>query len=173
MAYVKQVWTPHVTPLDAAHMSHIEDGIAAVDAKPGFVLPRFDKAKMLRNGFANAGGAWTRITGWSAVWDVGGLLATPDRITVKTAGDYRVDWELAAENSSTLPAGACVQASVYVNGASVAIGAAFGLTGSLNGIGQMGSGLLLSLAVGAYIELYIYGPQAATYVARLAASRVL
>lgn len=36
MAYTKQPWVDHTTPADAAHMNHIEDGIAAADAKPNY-----------------------------------------------------------------------------------------------------------------------------------------
>lgn len=32
MGYVKQTWVDHETPLNAAHMNHIEEGIAAIDA---------------------------------------------------------------------------------------------------------------------------------------------
>lgn len=38
MTYAKQTWTPNVTPVDAAHMQHIEDGIFAVDTKPSASL---------------------------------------------------------------------------------------------------------------------------------------
>src|SRR4029077_19617212 len=38
MPYVQQPWTDNVTPVDAAHMSHIENGIAAVDANASTAL---------------------------------------------------------------------------------------------------------------------------------------
>ena len=37
-AYTKQTWVPNVTPVDAAHMNHIEDGIVAVDTKPSAAI---------------------------------------------------------------------------------------------------------------------------------------
>lgn len=33
MTYAKQTWTDNTTPVDAAHMNHIENGIAAVEAE--------------------------------------------------------------------------------------------------------------------------------------------
>ena len=71
MTYAKQTWTPNVTPVDAAHMSHIEDGIAAVEAEipPGIPLPVVN-------------GQWIKGVGGAAVWsaigqaDVTGVVGT-------------------------------------------------------------------------------------------------
>jgi len=58
MTYVKQVWTPNVTPVDAAHMGHIEDGIALVESEAlavGIPTPVVN-------------GQWIKGVGGAAVW---------------------------------------------------------------------------------------------------------
>lgn len=73
MTYSKQTWTPNVTPVDAAHMQHIEDGIAAVEAEIPPPLP------------AVVNGQWIKGVGGAAVWspitvaDVSGAEATANK----------------------------------------------------------------------------------------------
>jgi hypothetical protein len=55
MTYVQQTWTPNVTPVDAAHMNHIEAGIAAVEAE----IPSIP---------AVVNGQWIKGVGGAAVW---------------------------------------------------------------------------------------------------------
>jgi hypothetical protein len=53
MTYVKQVWTPSVSPVTAAAMNHIEDGIFAVDTKPSAAITyigAYDNAHVYADG---------------------------------------------------------------------------------------------------------------------------
>lgn len=47
MAYAKQVWTNDdpATPVSAARLTHIEDGIAAIELTPGPEGPKGDPGK--------------------------------------------------------------------------------------------------------------------------------
>jgi hypothetical protein len=51
--YSKQVWTPNVSPVTAAAMNHIEDGIFAVDTKPSAAITyigAYDNAHVYADG---------------------------------------------------------------------------------------------------------------------------
>lgn len=60
MPYVQQGWTDNVTPVDAAHMLHIEAGIAAVEAE----IPA--APRLLPTPVVN--GQWVKGSGGAAVW---------------------------------------------------------------------------------------------------------
>ena len=65
MAYAKQAWVDGVTPVDAAHMNHLEDGIAAA-------LPPVQN------------GLWLKGAGGAAIWSP--ILATDVPGTVRLGG---------------------------------------------------------------------------------------
>jgi len=58
MTYVKQTWTDNVTPVDKAHMDHIEDGIVAVDARP--TIPTVVNGQWLKG--VSGAAVWSAIT---------------------------------------------------------------------------------------------------------------
>jgi hypothetical protein len=55
MTYAKQTWVDNTTPVDAAHMSHIEDGIATVEGE----IPAIP---------AVVNGQWLKGVGGAMVW---------------------------------------------------------------------------------------------------------
>lgn len=104
MAYSQQTWTDNVTPVDAAHMTHIEAGIAAVDAAS---LPQ-----------PVVNGQWIKGVGGAAVWspiavaDVAGAQATSQKGAANGYASLDASGKVPA---AQLPASAAVAVSGRVN----------------------------------------------------------
>ena len=59
MAYEKQTWVDNETPIDAAHLNHMEDGIAKAHEKGLPEVAASDAGKFLRVSSAGTWGAET------------------------------------------------------------------------------------------------------------------
>jgi hypothetical protein len=120
-SYAQQVWQDNVTPVDSAHMTHIEQGIGGALAIPSYgtslpASPVDGQRAVLVDSTTNPSYQWEfRYNAGSTSaykWEfVGGSparadvatsesttaspwvdLATPQRITVPRAGDYRIQY---------------------------------------------------------------------------------
>jgi hypothetical protein len=134
MTYVKQVWTDTVTPVDKAHMDHIEDGIVA--AVPADVVAA----------------AATRV--------VASFLAAPDtQPAFKITGDGKIQWGLGGSTAPdiSLSRAAVGQLQIGASGAAGSI-RSWGAAGSDNSFMSLVTGDSQFRFIARADGMHLWGP---------------
>jgi hypothetical protein len=134
MTYVKQVWTDTVTPVDKAHMDHIEDGIVA--AVPADVVAA----------------AATRV--------VASFLAAPDtQPAFKITGDGKIQWGLGGSTAPdiSLSRAAVGQLQIGSSGAAGSI-RSWGAAGSDNSFMSLVTGDSQFRFIARADGMHLWGP---------------
>jgi len=92
LGYAQQTWTDGTTPVDAAHMSHIEAGVGLMDSGKVDINAVTPAATVILNSKLLAGDAqpaWQALGNGALAWGPGGSAATDatlQRVAVKTLG---------------------------------------------------------------------------------------
>jgi hypothetical protein len=156
MTYSKQTWVDNSTPLSAARLNNMENGIATAEASGLATMPRAVLGTSAPQTGLPIG--WNKVALDTAIIDTHSGLDTVNKafkVPTGQAGVYLIDGSAYVNGQI-----ATYLSTIWVNGAASAVGESGGstyLASSGYAVGVPTGARLLNLNVGDIVNLYAYG----------------